>query len=552
MVMPGEMAGHETKRRILRALADFRDLGWRTGVFRAAAIGVLAASVIVAPVALLRAITFWRLDYVLPLALLVALEGVVSTARLGRPEWRDRRGAAFRLGEAVMIVLIARLAVWGLAVGWPDLLQWGEFLRHPAVLLDGQFVAVAALWMVVWALAISVQADFADLAIQPDEVAAREVHEWGDSRSYLRAFRSIARGEIFKRFVTRWAWGGVPLVLFTGLSRLTISEDARGIVRFGLQGMGLPRDVLWGLLGYFLAGLLLLSDARLAVLRGRWYNEGVLIASSLLRRWHWLGLLVLSGLAVLALLLPLGPVEPLARVLEWSVLFLVRVVLFLTMVFSFLLSGLLHWLGLSVAEEMPVPEEMTPSAPPSMDQVAARTAWPDWLAGAVVWLVVGALAGYLLLAFVRAYGTGGGAWPEWLNRWRFWWRARRARVVALVRSRVDGLRLRWGRGGMASSGKARGEAIRLAGSSPRARVRYFYLRTVQQAGERGHARPLHITPLEYMGELVSFCPEAEAEVRQLTAAFVDARYTPHEISAEQAQGVQAVWRRLMRALRRPV
>ncbi len=550
MATQSDLTGGAAKRRVLRALTDFQDLGWRTGIFRSVVIGVLAASIVVAPVAVLRAITFWPLDYVLPAAFLIALEGVVSTIRLGRPEWRDRRGMAFRLGEAMMIVVVARLMVWAFSDGWPDPAGWGVLLRHPGAMLDGQFVATAVLLIAVWVLAISVQADFADLAIQPDEVAAREIHEWGDSRSYLRVFRPVARGEIFHRLITRWAWGGLPLVLFTGLAQLTISLDARGIVRLGLQGMGLPQDVLWGLIGYFLAGLLLLSDARLAVLRGRWYNEQVVISPPLLRRWHWLGLLVLGGIAALALLLPLGPVEPLARALEWFVLFVARIVVFLTMLLSFLVSALLYLLGLSAAEEMPQAEEMAPPAPPTLQEVSARATLPDWLVGAAVWLVVGALAGYLLLTFLRAYGIGRGPWSEWLNWLRFWWRARRARVEAFVRARMAGLRSRLPRGRRASAGKARGDVVRLVGSSPRARVRYFYLRTVQQAGERGYVRPPHVTPLEYMRDLEAACPEAEAEVRQLTAAFVDARYTPHDISVEQVRGVQAVWRRLMRALQR--
>ncbi len=390
MVVGGDGTGRRSKRQVLRALADFRDVGWQTGIFRGVAIAVLAGSIVVAPVAVLDAITGWRLDYLLPLALLVAAEGVISTRRLGRPEWRDRRGAAFRLGEIVMIVLVARLAVWVFSLGWPDLAQWRALLLDPTAILDGQFVVAAVSLGVVWALAISVQADFDDLAIQPDEVAAREVHEWGDSRTYLRVFRPVARGEIFRRLLTRWAWGGLPLVLFTGLSRLTIAQDARGIFRLGLQGMGLPQGVLWGLLGYFLAGLLLLSDARLAVLRGRWYNERVEISKPLLRRWHWLGFLVLAGIAVLALLLPLGPVEPLARAVEWLVLSVFRLVVFFMMLVSFLLSVLLRWLGLSEAEEVPEPEEMTPTAPPSMAEATALASLPDWLMGAVVWLIVAA------------------------------------------------------------------------------------------------------------------------------------------------------------------
>lgn len=550
MVAGGDSENNRSKRQILRALTDFRDLGWRTGIMRGTAIAVLAASIVVAPVAVLRAITGWQLGYLFPLAFAVALEGVVSSVRLGRPEWRDRRGMAFRLGEVVTIVLAARLAVWAFSIGWPDAARWAELLRDPTAILEGQFVVVAVLLSAVWALAISVQADFTDLAIQPDEVAAQEVYEWGDSRTYLRVFRPVARSEIFRRLLTRWAWGGLPLVLFTGLSRLTINQDGKGIGRLGLQGMGLPPDVWWGLLGYFLAGLFLLSDARLGVLRGRWYNERVVVSSSLLRRWHWLGFLVLIGIAALALLLPLGPVVPLARAVEWLVLSVFRIIVFLMMFLSFLLSALLYWLGVSETEKAPSPVDMTPPPPSSMTEVAELAWLPEWLMGAAVWLVVAALAGYLLLTFLRAYGINLRPGLSWLVRLRFWWRARRPRIGGLVLSRVVAWRSRLRRRQEALSDKERSSVIRLGGSSPRARVRYFYLRAVQQAGERGYVRPPHVTPLEYMDALSSACPEVDAEVRQLTAAFMDARYTRHDISGEQVRGVQIVWRRLMAALRR--
>ena len=69
----------------------------------------------------------------------------------------------------------------------------------------------------------------------------------------------------------------------------------------------MPSYVLVGLLVYFAAGLLLLSHGRLAVLRGRWYNQGVRIAPQLTRRWHVITVGALLLVALVALLLPLEP-----------------------------------------------------------------------------------------------------------------------------------------------------------------------------------------------------------------------------------------------------
>lgn len=534
-------------------LADFQDSSWRTGAVRGVAIGVWAASIVVAPVALLRVVFGWPLAYVAPLAFLVALEGILSTGRLGRPEWRDRRGVTYRLGEVIVILLVTRLVVWAFSTGWPSPAALGVLLRHPGAFFDVQTGVVAGLLLAVWLLAVSVTADFLALAIQPDEVAARESRGWGLSRSGLLVFRPVSRGDIVARFSARWAWGGLPLVVFTGLSQLSISQDSRGILHFGLQGMGLGRDVLVGLLCYFLIGLLLLSDARLAVLRGRWYNERVAVAPHLLRRWHGFGSLMLLAVAAGALLLPLGPVGPLASALEWLIAMLARIGMFLGILLTFLWSVLLyplHWLLSRGGNQ--APPAVAPLSFSAPLDAGASTLLPDWLRGALVWIVVGLVACYLLFSFLRGQGVLRASWGEWMMTLRLWWRARRGRLDAVVLARVAALRKRLQRARPATTHDGRGIAVGRGGAlPPRARVRYFYLTAVQRAAERGHARPPHVTPAEYARELEAAWPEAEGDVQSLTTAFLDARYAPREIAPEQARGVQTVWRRLMRALRGP-
>ncbi len=536
--------------RSLGGLADFQDSTWRTGAFRGAVIGALATSLVVAPIAVLRAVMAWQLDYLLPLAFLVALMGVMSTSHLGRPDWRDRRGLAYRFGEIVLILLITRLAVWVFSIGWPDLAALGVLLRHPAVFFDAQTIIVAGLLLSIWLLAVRITADFAALAIQPDEVAAREAHTWGESRSDLRIFRPMARGDIVARFTRRWAWGGLPLVIFTGLSQLGIMQDNQGILRFGFAGMGLGRDVLAGLLCYFLAGLLLLSDARLAMLRGRWYNGRITIASSLLRRWHGLGQLVLIAVAAIALLLPLGPVGPLAHALEWLIALLARIGLFLWALLIFLVSVLsypLRWL-LSRGTESP-PQGISALPLPIQTEAAARALLPDWLPGALTWTVIGLVAGYLLFGFLRGHNLLRGSWAGWLVTLRFWWRARRGSLDAAVRARVLELQARLRRARGAAPGGGRMISVRLGAMPPRAKVRYFYLHMAHRAAEAGHVRLPHLTPTEYSRDLEAAWPEAEEDVQGLTEAFLDARYAPREIGPDQARRTQAVWRRLMRVLR---
>ena len=94
-----------------------------------------------------------------------------------------------------------------------------------------------------------------------------------------------------------------------------------------------------------------------------------------------------------------------------------------------------------------------------------------------------------------------------------------------------------------------GRHIRLSALAPAERVRYFYLRAIGRAADRGLTRPLHKTPLEFVPDLVSEWPEADVDVKALTDAFVAARYDRRPIVADEARNVQGVFRRVMAALR---
>ncbi len=113
-----------------RPWIGFEDATWRTGAFRALAIGLLAGSTVVAPVAVIRAVSDWRLDYAFPLAVFAGLLGVITTLRLGRPELRDRRGVVFRLGEILLLVVLTRLSMFMFSTGWPTAADLGLWLRH--------------------------------------------------------------------------------------------------------------------------------------------------------------------------------------------------------------------------------------------------------------------------------------------------------------------------------------------------------------------------------------------------------------------------------------
>ncbi|MCX6027990.1 MAG: DUF4129 domain-containing protein [Chloroflexi bacterium] len=532
-----------------QAYRDFHDVSWTGSVFRSLLIAVLATSALAGPLALLHTTTMWRLSYVPPLAFLVALEGVYSTLRRGRPAWRDRRGLLFRLGEVVAVLIILRLATWVFSTELPGLVQLTLWLRHPSSFFDGEFVLVGALLLAAWGLAVAITSDFLDLAIQPDEVAAHDSHDWSDSASQWRVFRPMPRSEIAGRFILRWSLGGVVVVLFAALSQLTVSFGENAWVKLNLLQLGLPPEVLAGLLCYFLAGLLLASQARLAMLRGRWYNEKLDIGAPVLRRWHQTSFLAVLLVAGLAALLPIGSTGPLATALEFVIALAWRIASLLGMLLVGLMALLLYplrYLFSQLSEETPQLAQPRLNVP---TQAEATSRLPDWLGGVVLWIVLALIAGYFLVSYLQAHGLLRGRLADVLTALRFWWRARWARLNASAQAATAALRAVLRRTPVSGPVAHSQRPVRLSDLGPREKVRYFYLRALQRAADRGVIRPVHRTPLEFAGDLESQWPAAEDDVRELTEAFLAARYDRRDIAVTQAQAIQSVWRRLMAALR---
>jgi hypothetical protein len=514
-------------------------------------IALVAASVVGGPLALLHLFAAsWRLGYALPFAFAVALEGVYSTLQLGRPAWRNRRGLVYRLGEIVVLLAVFRVVVWTFGVGWPGLAAVQTWLRQPSAFLDAQYVLLGVWMVIAWGLAVGMTGDFLDLALQPDEIAAHDSPLWGESRSQLRIGRATPRSDIVARFVTRWTVGGILLVFFASLSQVDLSLLPTGTLRLGISGLGLPPELLLALICYFLAGLLLISQGRLAVLRGRWYNQDIEVQPIVLRRWHVNSLLAVLLIGVVAAFLPMGTTSWLSAALEAALALVMRLGYLLVFLLTVLLALLLWPLRLLMQQGEPPPAPLA-AAPEIPTQAEVLNRLPDWLGGALLWLIVALIVIYFGLTYLGAHGTlrVRGRPADWLRRLRYWWRARWARVNAALLAAAAAVSQRVQLGRTRAAAALRLPAVRVSALTPRERVRYFYLRMVGRAAERGLARSPHQTPAEFAQRLETGWPEAEMDVEALTAAFQAARYDRRPIPMQEAQGVQAIWRRLMRELR---
>jgi hypothetical protein len=80
-------------------------------------------------------------------------------------------------------------------------------------------------------------------------------------------------------------------------------------------------------------------------------------------------------------------------------------------------------------------------------------------------------------------------------------------------------------------------------------VIYYYLSLVRRAGELGIRRRPAQTPSEYEPVLASELPDVQTEVDALTAAFIEARYSPRPVDPQAPNQARALWARLRAAMR---
>ncbi len=519
------------------------DVTWYRSLFRRTLIAILGVSFAMGILAVARAFApDWPSGYVPFILFLVAWEAVYTTDQLAGPEWRWRRTLSFRLAELLVMILVIRFITLGVQGRVPDLGLW---FRNPAAFFDGEFVAVSLMAFVAWSLSAVNASDFIELALRPDELAerprsSREI-SWADAPA-----RPPQRTEILAGFSERWLWLGFFLVILAALSRVVAGGLMRGVIN--LANMGLPGDMVLALVAYFLGGLLLLSQGRLAVLRGRWLMQHTQGITEVSARWPRYALAVVLGVAFLALLLPLGSTWQLGRWLEAAAYFLIQIFFYIFAFLIGILGALFSLFGGGTEEESS--QQLAPAAFPTPAPSESRPLLPDWLDSLVFWVVVAAIVTYALTNYLSGRGIHLSrivvALREWLVMAWLWLRRRtdatmiqaRAILARLTRTEIA-----------PPSPIAPWRFLRLGALSPRERVRFFYLAALRRAAEQGVKRPPAATPLEHAPVLDASWPEAEAEFEYLTAEFVKARYTAEPIEPTEAGSVQKIWERVKMVLR---
>jgi hypothetical protein len=84
--------------------------------------------------------------------------------------------------------------------------------------------------------------------------------------------------------------------------------------------------------------------------------------------------------------------------------------------------------------------------------------------------------------------------------------------------------------------------------SSRQKILFYYLALVRRAREAGIPRQENQTPYEYARSLTSAMVEEKESVDAMTASFVEARYSRHDIPASEARRAASIWEAIRNVL----
>ena len=502
----------------------------------------------------LALISSWNTIMLEPLIIISATIGYLYSRRLARAQtiWRE---LLVLLLPVLLVVRFAPYLEWGADQLVSDIQRW---FREPADFFDPTFIVNTLFVLSAWRLAFGAAQTLNTLRplrqeIAPSDVTSVEYYMWESSD-----YRNIDRLTPLRSLTSRWLWGGVLLLVVASLASIGVRQilSAESLVQiFTFSRPGLPAVYLNVIL-YFVAGLILISQAQFTRLRSTWIAEQVAITTNMATRWFVM-LAVFVGLALLiALILPTDQTAGIQEIVR-SGLFLLAQLAGILYFLIFSLFGLIlapiFWLlslfgkGDSTSEPQAKPLMPQPPPPSGGDDIIGL------IRSLALWILILCVLVYALWHFASRSGLLSMRLPRWKIfgtigyglRW-LWSLIRGIGLIAgdSIGELIDRLR------NQSKTARAPFGFISLRRLGPRQLVEYFYLSILERANRLGYGRTPGQTASEFTAALQQRLPEVDPDLEQLTAAFLEARYSPHRFDQEEAQEARSIWQRLRDRLQR--
>ena len=490
------------------------------------------------------------------LSFFITLEGIFTTLWLKHPEQRKIERIVYRAAELMVILLMTRLYTWFAGGIFPQWRLIATYLAEPFTFFaDALFLVGVVLIILAWERGLTIARIFFQLSIDIGEASYYLLPKRERLMEDKRPFQRNRIG-LINLFFKHWVIGAIILAGLAALSTFELTQIPTATSFFALGRLGLRPAMLYALLIYFLAGFLLLSQARLAAANARWLRDGVVKQPQVERSWHRVSGQLVLFIAFLTALLPIGSTNAIGRLLQSALGISASILSILYLLFIGLISMLMPQPNSAasstpppLALPTPIPPQTTPFPPVPPNETAVLFFSSLFWALALVFSVAAVL--YFLrerdIQLNRA--TASKAWRWLMQAFKAMWRGV-TQQATVMRHAILGKPLADGEiGEEAGVGKRPFRFIRINGLSPREQIRYFYLSTVRRAAEKGIKRQRQDTPNEYAQTLKEQFPDAKEDVDALTEAFLHARYSPQPIEKETINPIKKGWRHLRSSLR---
>ncbi|GAB4580498.1 MAG: hypothetical protein Fur0022_32390 [Anaerolineales bacterium] len=474
----------------------------------------------------------WDGGYLPWVCWLIAFEAIFSEGRVRHQSLLSSSRLIYRLSEVILLTVSLKLFVIflrGQAL-WETFASWQrDFLYN---FFAGEFGGVWFVTMLVWLVS---------------SLFAEQIYHLVEDTDLLRPGSEpqffTSRREMRRRLAGQILFLGAVMVVLTALTRL----DLRAI-----WGDLPPVEVnAFNVLVYFFLALLLLSQGQFAVLRASWIWQQIPVTRPMALGWLRYSLIFLGILAVLVLILPTGYSVGLFTLAQILFSFLFSLLYFIAILLMLPIFWLFNLLSRQQSEESLIENPFQNFLQPeTSNTLTPITTLPisELVRSIVFWILFLLVCGYALVQYFRQNKEllerlrriPGLRWlTEGIQTFLEWWRGATRTVremAAATWTRV--------RPPLRGANPVPWNLIRPNRLPPRERVRFFYLALIRRGQESGIPRGPSQTPAEYANTLRQALPDAEADVQELSDAFMQARYTQHPISEQRAGFVKKTWEHL--------
>jgi hypothetical protein len=472
-------------------------------------------------------------------------------------EWLLARGAEWIVLLAAIKLIVELQHGWGTLLS--DLPRWEQ--NFGPAFFDSEYMSVLFVLITVWVLSAFFATDLAEMV--GSEPTLYTVHMDNKQIAQVQATAALYgmrvdddilpsnRRDIHNRILSRTLALGVVMTIIAGLLR----QDRVTL----WQSQPIAQVSVINVVLYFILGLGLFSQTNFLALRAAWGYEHAKIQHHLGSRWVFYSLIFVLGLGVLALILPtrysLGFLDTLMYLLGFLriiVEFIIGIIM-LPVLLIFRLLALILGRG----SDTSAPIENKPVAPIETQapdiSVHTNLPWWDVFKSFLFWGFFIAILGFAIYQYVKqnqALLAALRSLPAWLWIKQVWqWLRGQFRTV---------------RSGMKTVVQAGWKKLRAFRITPlsvikwrfmnpyrftlRQQVIFYYLALIRRGKEAGLPRHPSQTPYEYAQFIGPNLIEQTEAVSDMTEGFLNARYSLHEATPEQASRVKQAWVQVRKVL----